>query len=587
MAPSDVNRPPGRRQDGSNYEFSFEWSAAMARKDTSSDVKEIVDALKQVTAALTTAGLDMEQVVRSAAASAPPPAAAAAVAINTWDDPFSEASPTPSPPLAAPRQVNFVANTNPRLRTNIVDPPLPARLYPVNTPGFRYWVAAEALARGIDFWGGLMPFGTTWSTSNPMRVILVEATPDLNARYIRSSGLHFYKRDVANRTVYSGESPDVVRHELGHAVLDALRPQFFNVADAETSAFHESFGDMSAILCALQDETMRRTVIAESQGHLNVNSRLSRLAEQLGWAIRQISPAAVDRDSLRNAANRFFYRRIDTLPPSAPANLLSSESHSFSRVFTGAFLDVLARMFSAAGPADPATLLAVSRDLGQIIVDAVLAAPITTGYFSQVAAAMIQADQARFGGRNRSALTSSFIERGILSINSAVTMANAPVPAPVALTPAVDDVWSDDTFAAARHAGTQTIYSYDRAVVDDGFRMGYGATPDLPRKPVSIGGALTIEVHAPMEQRRFEVASAMTGSQQDSTLDADTAIRLFVEGLIQRREVDLGSAWQVGTTGTKVSGGATHTLVTQDGKQVLKRNHFECGFCKPATFACA
>jgi hypothetical protein len=551
-------------------------------KETSIGVKDIVDALKQVTAALSRAGGDLEQLVQSATAGIPPEAEAAAVTINTWDDPFSEISPTPNPPLASLHQVNFVSNTNTRLRTKIVDPPLPARLYPANTPGFRYWVAAEALARGIKFWSGLMPAGTTWSTSNPMRVILVDATPDLNARYRRSSGLHFYRRDVANRTVYSGESPDVVCHELGHAVLDALRPQFFNVADAEAAAFHESFGDMSAILCALQDETTRRNVLVETQGRLNVNSRLSRLAEQLGWGIRQISPTAVDRDSLRNAANRFFYRRIDALPPSAPANLLSSEPHSFSRIFTGAFLDVLARMYSAPGRTpDSATLLAVSRELGHILVDAVLTAPITTGYFSQVAAAMIQADQARFGGQNRSALTSSFIERGILSIDSAVTMTNAPVPAPVALA-----VPMDGAYAMAPSVGTQAVYAYDQQV-DESFRMGYGETPELPSKPVSVGGMLTIEVHAPVEQQRFEVASAMApGSQDDSTLNADTAIRLFVEGLIQRREVDVGSAWEVGVSGTKVSGGATHTLVAEGGKQVLKRNHFECGFCKTAAFTC-
>lgn len=552
-------------------------------KESSYEVKEIIDALKQVTAALTRAGNGLEQLVQSATAGAPPAAEAAAVAVNTWDDPFSESSPTPNPPLAALHQINFIANTNPRLRTNIVDPKLPARPYPVNTPGFRYWVAAEALARGINFWSDLMPAGTTWSTSNPMRVILVDATPDLNARYRRSSGLHFYRRDVANRTVYSGESPDVVCHELGHAILDALRPQFFNVADAEAAAFHESFGDMSAILCALQDDTTRRTVNTETQGRLNVNSRLSRLAEQLGWGIRQISPTAVDRDSLRNAANRFFYRRIDALPPSAPANLLSSEPHSFSRIFTGAFLDVLARMHSASGPApDPATLQSVTRNLGYILVDAVLAAPITTGYFSQVAAAMIQADQARFGGQNRSALTSSFIERGILSIDSAVTMANAPVPAPIPLRNALTAA-----YAMAPNAGSQTIYGYDEHV-DESFQMGFGETPELPSKPVSVGGTLTIEVHAPVEKPRFEVASAMApGSPDDGTLNADTAVRIFVEGLIQRREVDFGSSWEAGVTGTKVSGGATHTLVAEGGKQVLKRNHFECGFCKPGAFTCA
>jgi hypothetical protein len=40
----------------------------------------------------------------------------------------------------------------------------------------------------------------------------------------------------------------------------------------------------------------------------------------------------------------------------------------------------------------------VSRDIGQLLIDAIHGAPITAAYFSQVAAAMIQADQARFGG---------------------------------------------------------------------------------------------------------------------------------------------------------------------------------------------
>jgi hypothetical protein len=44
----------------------------------------------------------------------------------------------------------------------------------------------------------------------------------------------------------------VVCHELGHAILDALKPQLFNVASTEAGAFHEAFGDISAILCALQ-----------------------------------------------------------------------------------------------------------------------------------------------------------------------------------------------------------------------------------------------------------------------------------------------------------------------------------------------
>src|SRR5262249_18388012 len=205
--------------------------------------------------------------------------------------------------------------------------------------------------------------------------------------------------------IYSGESPDVVCHELGHAVLDALKPQLFNAASLETSAFHEAFGDMSAILCALQLPVMRARVLAETGGRLNVNSRLSRLAEQLGWGLRQLSRDLADADSLRNAANHFFYRPPNLLPSQAPSNELSSEFHSFSRVFTGAFLDALARMVVNVGQPSDASIKAVSRDMGRLLVNGVHNAPITPGYYSQVAAAMVQSDRALFGGRYGSALS--------------------------------------------------------------------------------------------------------------------------------------------------------------------------------------
>jgi hypothetical protein len=89
-------------------------------------------------------------------------------------------------------------------------------------------------------------------------------------------------------------------------------------ASIEVAAFHESFGDMSALLSALQLPSLREGVLAETGGVLHRASRLSRLAEQLGWAIRQSVPSAVEPDCLRNAVNTFFYRDPDTLPTMAP-----------------------------------------------------------------------------------------------------------------------------------------------------------------------------------------------------------------------------------------------------------------------------
>ena len=172
---------------------------------------------------------------------------------------------------------------------------------------------------------------------------------------------------------------------------------------------------------------MRDLVLQQTGGRLNSNSRLSQLARQLGWAIRvQVDPTAVDNDCLRNTSNNFFYQDPTGLPPSAPATQLSSEPHSFSRVFSGAFLDVLAAMFKI-GPANSAgsdsdNLLAVTVDAGTLLIEGVRVASVAPGFYSQVAAGMVQADQSLTGGRYGAALTSSFVQRGILSPTAAVSL---------------------------------------------------------------------------------------------------------------------------------------------------------------------
>src|SRR5262249_49286990 len=134
---------------------------------------------------------------------------------------------------------------------------------------------------------------------------------------------------------------------------------------------------------------LREGVLAETGGVLHRASRLSRLAEQLGWAIRQSVPSAVEAGCLRNAGNIFFYRDPETLPTTAPATSLSSEPHSFSRVFTGAFFEGLAGMLVMKDTRNEAALLEVSQDIGAILVEGIRAASVVPTFFSQVAATML------------------------------------------------------------------------------------------------------------------------------------------------------------------------------------------------------
>ncbi len=508
----------------------------------------------------------------SAPAKAPAAAEAEAEQVLAYeDDPDLEAvdgrGPVPAEPIAVP----VPENNHPLLQTQILEEQPAPGDYEPGTPEFLYWDVAAALVRGIDFWDHLLPADTRWSADqSPLRVELdSKQGTDLNAFYARDSGLNFFHETVADVTVFSGSSPDVSCHELGHAILDALKPELFDAMSTEVAAFHESFGDMSAMLSALQLEGMRKAVLDQTGGELNANSRLSQLARQLGWAIRvKYGSDSADPDCLRNASNQLFYQSPDGLPPSAPANQLASEPHSFSRVFTGAFLDALAAMYQVGPGGDEGKLKEVTEKLGRLLVEGVRLASVGPGYYSQVAAGMIQADQSINGGRYRAALTSSFVQRGILSPSTAVALARdlqAPGPA---------------FGVTGLRAGSQSLQFEGDT---EGYKRSGKDAPALPLRPLTTRFGTTFYVHLPAEPNRFAVASAALAGGTEKTFSAEEEARSFVEDLIQLDRIahaNLSEAIPAELIAPRQASPCdrTHHLVKENGKTVLKRHHFDCGF---------
>lgn len=302
-------------------------------------------------------------------------------------------------------------------------PPKPA-IYKVESDEFRYWNAFDALNRAAGFWRQVVHEadpGRDWhpAVGSPLGVDLVHGD-DLNAYYDRRC-LSFFRASVSGRVVYSGESPDVLAHELGHAVLDAIRPPLWEALGVEFAAFHEAFGDISSVCSALQLASLRHAAIEETHPSFYRSSRVSRLAEQLGWAIRQSRTDASEPDCLRNAVNSFYYQPPHKLPPEAPSAALSSESHSFSRVFTGAFFAALANMLELEPQPDSDALLKVAHDAALLLVIAAKEAPIVPDFYGEVALRMLDADQDRFAGKYASAVRSAFVKRGILSLHLSPT----------------------------------------------------------------------------------------------------------------------------------------------------------------------
>lgn len=473
--------------------------------------------------------------------------AAGAGEVYGWQDDPGEQDPPLVPPELRPAPDLAIAPLALAI-PNVAAPS--ARPYHPGTTEFRYWSAAEAAARGAAFWRQLLPAGVTWQPGEPLNLLLDEGE-DFNAYYDRQA-LNFFHGSAGGRTVYSGESPDIVCHEQGHAVLDALRPELFNAGTIEAAAFHESFGDMSALLAALQLPTLRTAILAETNGDLAHNSRWSRLAEQLGWAIRQQAPTAVDADCLRNAANSFFYTNPEGLPSSAPAIHLSSEPHSFSRVFTGAFLEAIAGGFKLASAAPgEADLLRVSRDFGRLLVAAVRSAPVVPEFMSQVAASLVAADAAN-GGQYGDVLKSAFVRRGILSPQSAVGIASLPSSGIAAM-----------AIIAQPDAAPRLELPY---VALSATEYGLGDQPLL--------------VRAPSDPRRFGAAAAAFGVGIVTPSNSERAARAFVEDLLQRGHIDIRQVARDGISLIHPHIFKTHRLERDPNGAglVLSRILFDCGF---------
>lgn len=420
----------------------------------------------------------------------------------------------------------------------------PPALYDQHTPEFRYWATVDALKRGVTFWSSVIPKGTTWFRGKTLDV-RVDAGDKLNALYNRAS-LTFFHSTVEGKVVYTAESPDVVCHEMGHAVLDAIRPQLWDAMSHEVAAFHESFGDMSAMLTALQVTSLREQVFEETAG-LYRNSRLSRVAEQLGWAVGRRQPCAVDADALRNAVNCFFYQPAAQLPPVAPSCALSSGAHSYSRVFTGAFFESFAGMVITQGrPTVPDHLKQAGLDWATMLVAAVLAAPVEPSYMAQVAIHMLEADKELFDGRYAPALENGFLRKGILTASSVAAASRLAPRAPV---------------AAAR--GRAKVSAELPTLSLDGAQFGFGDRP--------------VVVRAAAETTRLTArATALDGSAVPPQSSADAA-RAYLSEVVMRDH--LRRSGRDEDDEAPAARLRTHDLVEDGGDLIVQRRLFEAGPC--------
>ncbi len=250
------------------------------------------------------------------------------------------------------------------------------------------WVNHHSVACGCK------PF-VRWAGSSNL-VVLPQAGVDANAFYNRASLQFFFFTDKSIRkTIYAANSADVVTHELGHAIFDSYRPATWSSASLEVGAFHEAFGDIVAMLSLMQHDEVLLCAIGQTNGDLTKNNVISNLAEEFGRSIYNMSPNGRNPECLRSAINNFKYANPSDLKKEAVDSELSSEVHSFSRVFLGAVYDMIVMIYNESikeGMNQLDALRTARNVMCQYILKAIQNAPLTTNFYQSMATTMLWAD---------------------------------------------------------------------------------------------------------------------------------------------------------------------------------------------------
>ncbi len=260
-----------------------------------------------------------------------------------------------------------------------------------------------------------------WATGRKQLDVTAEYGQELNAYYSRWELGVVFSKDLDKATqkmVYAAGSGEVVVHETGHAILDSLRPNYFSTWSAEPPAFHEAFGDMLALLVTLKNERVQEIVAEQTGGDLSRPNLAADLGEEMGTAMNNNAGNNVTGGAnIRSARNSFVWQDPSSLPDHAPPGQLSAQEHNFSRVWTGAFYEVLTaicRSKMEEGLSAREALAATADEGLRMLGRQMRKAPDGDFTFPDMAAALLASEKELNGGRYAPMIQEAFAARNML-----------------------------------------------------------------------------------------------------------------------------------------------------------------------------
>lgn len=413
----------------------------------------------------------------------------------------------------------------------------------------------------------------SWQSGSRLLVLDPNRAVGLEANYDRAS-VSFSRWPVQGATTFVGASTDAVSHEVGHAILDAVRPDLWDSFFPEVAAFHEGFADCVTLLVALLDNKVVDVLFngASNPKHvLDADNIACQVAESVALAIHSSFGAHHPASRPRQLKNQLQWAIPTTLPAKPTPNNLSGEPHSFGRVFTGCVYDTIDNIFQSGPQHTKRAMKRAVKTTGALLAAALNSAPEDIRFYRAIGRAMILADNVQNGGANHVAIRDAFAAHNIALGSSAML---APTMA------------LDGPPPSVRGAGSRALNPRTRR--DVLAHVGSNDTTRVSIEPAQLGGQRVAKVKLRRQVPIANVAGALQGAMahvnEEFLLGAegkycvvlgdlpnfsasDKEVSSFVRSL-----ADSGALQQLADRSRK----PTHVSRSRGGRQSLKRVRFSC-----------
>lgn len=190
--------------------------------------------------------------------------------------------------------------------------------------------------------GGSFPCGNAPVTS-PLQ-ILCHAGEKANAVYHRGRRVlkFYYVKGTASsvrRTSYLCRYFDIVAHEVGHAILDSLKPDLYSIHRGQQGALQEAIADLTAIFAQLDIPVMCARVLTETEGNLRVSSSITAIGSRFAASSYDTTGRVVHDGEKEEVLG------IRNAISDSTGSTCGSNPYHMANVFSGFVWDVLVSLY--------------------------------------------------------------------------------------------------------------------------------------------------------------------------------------------------------------------------------------------------